>query len=97
MDKIERREYKNFYITHVIRPYQGMIIDSNKRMNYSVNLWLRYPEFRENREWLNRVTNRISEIYDTVDPDFFPCGETKTYFLSDLKMAGLKIDRLDEL
>jgi len=91
MNKIERTEYKDFYITHIIRPYQDMIINSERAKNYSEKLWLKYPEFRSDREWLLRVMGRLSCIYDTIDPDFFPYGEPKNYILVDLQMAGLKV------
>ena len=92
MGTLKRQEYKKFIEQHVIRPYQSMISDSEKALNFTNDFYNSLPQLMEdNDEWATCVLNRIAFIYSSVDGDYFPQGRTQIALTSGLKAHGVNV------
>ena len=92
MKELKRQEYKKFVEQHILRPYQGMIHDSEKALNFSNDFYNTIPGLVEdNEEWATCVFNRIAHIYSSIDGDYFPQGRVAMCIVSALQAHGVDV------
>ena len=92
MKTLKRQEYKKFVEENIIRPYQGMISDSDKSLNFTEGFYNNLPQFIEdNDEWATCVFNRIARIYKSIDGDYFPSGRTSMVLAAGLSAHGVDV------
>jgi hypothetical protein len=74
MSKKEIRNiaYKDFYAQHILRPYWSMVSQDPARPDFSDELYFAFYEMADNEAWEKCVFERLAQIYDRFDPDFFP-------------------------
>ena len=92
MKTLKRQEYKKFIEQHVIRPYQSMISNNEKALNFTSDFYNSLPQLIEdNDEWATCVLNRIALIYSSIDGDYFPQGRTQMALASGLQAHGVNV------
>ena len=92
MKTLKRQEYKKFVEQHILRPYQGMLFDSDKSLNFTSEFYTLLPQLIEdNDEWATCVFNRISDIYKSIDGDYFPQGRTAMVIVAGLQAHGVNV------
>ena len=85
-------KYREFIKSHILRPYQNMIINNDKPVKYSKVLYCNIPNYmRENQEWMDNVFNRISRIYSCIDRSIFPNDNVAPLIRSELIRHGVDL------
>jgi hypothetical protein len=98
MKFIKNEQYENFILSHVVRPYQGMLWvgektikrivfrpeESNQEINYKLLIC------HIGREWFSLVVKRISKIYKVIDFSFFPNDQFARTLRAELIKSGVK-------
>lgn len=83
--KIENTQYKDFILTHVLRPFQNMLgidktIENIKFKPNINNKTFNYFDIQKisenNQEWFNLVIERLSKCFESCDYSFFPSSDT---------------------
>ena len=93
MKELKRAEYKKFVEQHILRPYQDMIFDSEKALNFTKKFYDSIPALvDENEEWADCVFNRISDIYSSIDGDYFPQGKAQMVIVVWMGRKGVKVN-----
>ena len=90
MKQLKRQEYKKFVEQHILRPYQSMISESDKPLNFTNEFYNSIPRLVEdNKEWADNVFERISNIYGSIDGDYFPKGRAAITIITNLQWHGV--------
>lgn len=92
MSRLYNEQYHDFILSHVIRPYQGMLgldervtaivfkkSESPVLFNYCDLIMFAHT----NKEWWSSVISRLSGCYSAIDYSFFP----NEAFAQDLQKA----------
>lgn len=91
--KIERTEYKRFVEAHILRPYQDMIFPNESRaLHFSSDFYESIPELLDQYPvWADHVFDRLAQIFDFVEFEFFPTGTPRAAITNRLFDRGVKI------
>ena len=92
MKQLKRQDYKKFVEQHILRPFQGMISDQEKAIDFSLDWYNAIPLLVEDNDDLQEaVFSRISKIFDSIDGDYLPDGPAGMCILNGMQHHGVKI------
>ena len=82
MKEIINKQYHNFILDHIVRPYQSMLgfskrIENMRYVPFGKNeTTINYFELQnyafEEKLWFDTILQRLSKIYNVCDYSFFP-------------------------
>ncbi len=87
-----RGEWQQWVLQHIMRPYQTMLGFEKRFEEFDFNFYTHIDHFmRQNPEWTACVFDRIAQIYDHIDADFFPRHRIRNLIMQELQNRGVAI------
>jgi hypothetical protein len=87
-----RQEWTKFVLENIMRPYQNMLGFEQRFEKYDYEFYHSIRQFASKcPEWADAVFSRLAQIYDYVDPDFFPPSPTRDYIMEELAKHGVDL------
>lgn len=91
MSKIELTEYKEFFLSQIIRPYQNTLGIENRQDRFLVTQYESTYYLFQNDQWRGMVMDRLSQCFESIDARIFPDGQPKTVLLYWFHEYGIKV------
>lgn len=87
-----RKEWMMFVLENIMRPYQTMLGFEQRFDKYDLEFYHNVRQFAGRcPEWAESVFTRLAQIYDYIDPDFFPPSPTRDFIMEELSKRGVDI------